>query len=406
VTSSGFILIDSDFRPISADPESIKILGFPNAMISPHSLDEILTQKIRSFLPADILSSKDAILAQFESGKRHYLCRAFVLENHWDGAHHGKRIALLLERGLSGSPTSAAKQRKAPGMREDPFGFAPDPKYFNLTKAHRDVINSLSTLVREGMGIGVILGHAGMGKTILLNYLTGNLRAESDIAYFPWSFENRADLVRAVMAIFGVDCDGVDLGENLRIFRDWLLAKNLAGRRVVLVCDDAQNLTFKTLENLCLLSDLQAGGKKLLQILFAGKQELLDKINAPRLEKAAGSIAVFCRLMPLDESEVSSYVLHRLHIAGRAQQVFSSEALCHIALYSRGIPQNINMICRHCLSLAAVVNLPIIDDRIVADSAYDLVLRSQPSNRCDDPQTSRQGQQHRRTHHGLRLVKT
>lgn len=405
MATAGFILLDSAFRPLSADPESIKILSFPNAAINPLSLDGILAQKIKSFLPADILASQGGILAQFESGKRRYFCRAFVLENHWDGIQYGRRIALLLERGLSGPPASAAKQRKAAGMHDDPFGFAPDPKYYDLTPTHREVVTSLSAMVHEGNGIGVLLGQAGIGKTILINYLNEKLRAGSEIAYFPGNFESRDELVRAVMAVFGVDSAGNDSAGNLQLFEDWLLRKNLAGRRIVLICDDAHNLSFKTLENLCLLAGLQSGRQKLFQIILAGRQGLLEKLNAPRLEKLAGTMAVFCRLTPLDESEVRSYVLHRLRIAGCMRQLFSPEALSHIALYSRGIPLNINMICRHCLSLAATVSLPIVDERIVADSAYDLVLKSQPSSPWDEPRTALPEKPHRQNHHGLKLIK-
>jgi hypothetical protein len=89
---------------------------------------------------------------------------------------------------------------------------------------------------------------------------------------------------------------------------------------------------------------------------------------------------VFCRLAPLDEAEVCSYVLHRLRIAGCTRQLFTSDALSAIALYSRGIPLNINMLCRHAMLLAATINLQFVDEKIVADSAYDLILRTQPSS--------------------------
>ena len=89
---------------------------------------------------------------------------------------------------------------------------------------------------------------------------------------------------------------------------------------------------------------------------------------------------IYCRLGPLDEAEVYSYILHRLRMAGCTKHLFNTEALAAVALYSRGIPLNINMICRHAMSLADTINLPFIDEKIVADSAYDLVLRVHPSS--------------------------
>jgi general secretion pathway protein A len=290
-------------------------------------------------------------------------------------------------------------------MYEDPFSFSPDPKYYSFSRGHQEVFASLRSMVREGRGIGVLFARAGMGKTILLNYLAENLRRESEIAVLPGSFDSRAELVRAVMVTLGMDGLERGLSENLRHFQDWLVAKNLSGRRVTLICDEAQDFTFETLESLCLLSDLEMGRQKLLQIVLAGRQALLEKLAAFRLESISNKINVYSRLAPLDEAEVRSYVLHRLRIAGCTRQLFSPAALASVALYSRGIPLNINMICRHCLSLAAAINLQVIDERIVADSAYDLVLRAQPGNDAwDEPTDPSFPESRRRDRRGLRLV--
>lgn len=139
-----------------------------------------------------------------------------------------------------------------------------------------------------------------------------------------------------------------------------------------------------TLESLLLLSDMQAGQQKLLQVILSGRQALLEKLTGRQLEPFSNKINVYCRLAPFDEAEVRSYVLHRLRIAVSTRQLFTSAALSSIALYSRGIPLNVNMICRHSLSLAATINVQTIDDRIVADSAYDLVLRAQPTSVWDE----------------------
>ena len=404
MASSAFMLVDDLFRPISASPEAVRILDFPNAGVNAAFLDGILTQKLRSFLPADMATLQEALLTQFQSGKRRYVCRAFVLENHWEDGPQKTRIALLFERGLPGPPASVSKQRKLAGMHEDPFGFAPNARFYCFSRAHLEVVACLRATIREGRGIAAVVGLAGIGKTALLTFLIGDLRKESDIAFLPGPFEGRGELVRAVMGAFGLNNLGRDLAGNLQHFENWLLQRKLSGRRVTLMCDDAQDLTFETLENLCLFADLQAGGQKLLQIVLAGRQGLIEKLNEPQLESVSGRIAVYSRLSPLDDAEVKSYVLHRLKIAGCTRQLFSPEALSQIALYSRGIPLNINMICRHCLSLAATVNLPVVDDRIVADSAYDLVLRSERPGAWDEPGALVTGKPSR-NRNGLRLIK-
>jgi type II secretory pathway predicted ATPase ExeA len=270
-------------------------------------------------------------------------------------------------------------------MDEDPFGFLPDPRYYSFSRAHKEVFAALRCVIREGRGIAALLGHAGIGKTILLDFMAEDLRKESEIAVFPGTFDGRAELVRTVMASLGVTGLGRELSANLRLFQDWLSAKRRAGRRVILICDDAQDLTFETLENLCLFSDMEMGREKLLQVLLAGRQGLFEKLTGPRLQPVGSRINVFCRLAPMDEAEVGRYVLHRLRIAGCTRELFSPAALSSIALYSRGIPLNVNMICRHSLSLAAATNMQVVDERIVADSAYDLVLRAPSTDFGDSP---------------------
>jgi general secretion pathway protein A len=408
VDAAGFVLIDSLFRPVYANPESIKILGYPNAITNPAALDGILTQKILSFLPRDLELQQGVSFTQFQSGKRHYLCRAFVLEDHWNGDTRETRVALLFERGLPGPPGSSKTHRKLAGMSGDAFSFAPDPRFYYFGRGHQEVFASIRSLVRERRGIGVILAQAGMGKTALLEYLAETLRPESEIALMPGSFDSRADLVRGIMGILGMNGQERDLVGNLQHFESWLGTKHQAGRLVTLLCDDAQELSTDALENLCRFSELQAGQHKLLQVVLAGRQGLLEKLNEPRLESAGKMIHVYGRLAPMDEAEVRGYILHRLRIAGCTRQLFTSAALASIALYSRGIPLNVNMICRHSMSLAATINMQTIDERIVADSAYDLVLRAQPTMAWDDPfsggSDTRRQPSLMRDRRGLRLV--
>ena len=411
LSSSGFILIDSHFRPVYANAESIKILGYPNTSASsdPLLLDGILAQKILSFLPRDLSFFRNACSLQFISGKRCYHCRAFAMEDNWNGGVQEMRIALLMERGLPGPPSGVRRNRVFAGMYEDPFSFIANPRYYHFSRAHQEVFTSLRNMVIEGRGLGVLLAQSGMGKTALINYLSESLRHESEIVVFPGSFEDRAEMVRSVMAILGVEGISRDLCGNLQVFEKWLLSKNRDRRRVIVFCDEAQDLNLETLNNLCLLSKLEAGQQKLLQIVLAGRQDLLGKLSESGRNLNGEIINRYCRLMPLDEAEVRSYVLHRLQTAGCTRQLFSSAALSSIALYSRGIPLNINMICRHCISLASSINISLIDERMVADSAYDLVLRTQPVSAWDDSdgcikENPRQPRGRMRDRRGLKLV--
>jgi len=391
-----------------ADPESIQILTFPNAVAAPP--DEMIRQKLLSFLPHEFESLKDNPITQFKSGKRRYSCRAFVLEDHWSSDEGKARIALMLERAMVVPPVDSRKHRKLAGMYEDPFGFSPDSKYFALSRANQDVFLALRNMVLEGRGIGILLGQAGIGKSLLLESLAENLRGQSEIAFFPGSFESRKELVRAVMALLGVDGLERGLAANLQRLEKWLISKTLSGRRITLICDDAQDLSLETLENLCLFSDLTIGQQKLLQIILAGRQGLLQKLNGSRLRAKSSDINVFCRLSPLDDAEVCNYVSHRLRVAGCTRELFTSAALASVALYSRGIPLNINMICRHSLSVAASTGLQAIDERVASDAAYDLVFKARPVDFWEGPDGNSQKDSRRqsdatRRRHGLKLVR-
>lgn len=294
-------------------------------------------------------------------------------------------------------------------MYEDPFSFTPDPRYYQGSRGNNEVFNSLRSMVMNRRGVGVVLAQAGMGKTTLLGYLVKSLCNDAEFAEIHGAFKDYSELVRSVMASLGVKRISRNPGENLRLFEDWLLLRNRVNQRVVLVCDDAQKLDAGTIRNLCLLSELGGWPQKLVQIVFAGRQDLAARLSEPALSEVSKNIFVCCRLHPMDQAEVHSYVLHRLRIAGCNRQLFSPDALSAVSLYSRGIPLNVQMICRHCISMAASNNLPVIDEKTVADSAYDLVLRTQPTGAGVDPAWLIGGEDPPSSHRqsgrrGLRLV--
>jgi general secretion pathway protein A len=291
-------------------------------------------------------------------------------------------------------------------MLEDPFSFYANPKFYHFTLANHNVYDSLRNLVTGKRGIGVLFSASGIGKTALIHYLSESLERESDIAIFPGSFEDRVELVRSVMAIFGVEGIGRNFQDNLHLFEKWLIAKQQNGRSAVLICDDAHELDQQTLNNLLMFSTMETGGKKLLQIILVGRQDLLNKLRETGKDSNVELISMYCRLVAFDESEASSYILHRLRIAGCDRQLFSAAALASIALYSRGIPLNINMICRQCLAMAVSNSLQIIDERMVSEVAFDLAFRTTPVESWYDSQRNTMNQPFARSRnrHGLRLV--
>lgn len=406
--SSGFILIDSSFRPVYANPESIRILGYPNfgSGASMEAVDSVLAQKILSFLPRDMSFAESDCALQFRSGRRLYRCRAFVVSSHWNGGENERRIALVLERGIPGRPLGIRQNRLFAGMYEDPFSFVSNPRYYHLSRANQSALQAMQTLVAERRGTGVLFGPSGIGKTALVQYLNERMRHTAQIAFFPGSFENLFELVRSLMAILGVEGIQKNANANLEIFEQWLSSKNQQGHPVVLLCDEAQELDLQTMKNLRFLAQMKSGGRRLLQIIMSGRHEILAMLENAVGDAEDGGINICSRLMPLDVAEVSSYILHRLRIAGCDRQVFSMAALASIAVYSRGMPLYINMLCRQCLSLAVSRNLRLIEENMVDDAAYDLVLRAQPADgrEASPPGVVQQSTVRRRDRRGLRLV--
>jgi len=378
---NGIILLDAALRPLAGDPESVRILAYPNPADRPEALDALIGDRILSILDAEQLAAEGSTVAQLQSGKRRYLCRAFQLATRWAQGVPDASVALLLERGLAAAP--GGRDRRARGLA-DPFGFAPDPALYCLTRAHRDVLAALRTVLLEGRAAAALLGQAGMGKTTLLAFLAGSLRRQCDFVHLSGPSRGSGHLARAVMGALGIeggDCAAADAPGRLE--RE-LVRRALAGRRAAVIVDNAQELDGDALGRLVALAEPALGRQRLLTVILAGRPGLADRL-AGRGEEAPGRrIGVYCRLTPMDAAETRGYVLHRLRLSGCAPGAFTPAALDLVALYSRGIPLSVNMLCRHSLSLAASIGLPAVDERIVEDSAYDLVLRSQALSPWDE----------------------
>jgi type II secretory pathway predicted ATPase ExeA len=378
---NGIILLDAALRPLAGDPESVRILAYPNRAERPEALGALIGDRILSILDAEELAAEGSTVAQLQSGKRRYLCRAFQLATRWAEGPPDASVALLLERGLAAAP--AGRGRRARGL-VDPFGFAPDPALYCLTRAHRDVLAALRTALLEGRGAVALLGQAGMGKTTLLAYLAGSLRRQCDIVHLSGPSRGSGQLARAVMGALGIEGEGSAADDAPGRLERGLVRRTLSGRRAAVIVDNAQELEEDALGHLVALAEPALGQQRLLTVILAGRPGLADRL-AGRGEEAPGRrIGVYCRLTPMDAAETRVYVLHRLRLSGCAPEAFTPAALDLVALYSRGIPLSVNMLCRHSLSLAASIGLPAVDERIVEDSAYDLVLRSQALSPWDE----------------------
>jgi general secretion pathway protein A len=235
------------------------------------------------------------------------------------------------------------------GLREAPFGPAPDPKFLFPSARHSDALAQLIYGVRERKGFILLTGEIGTGKTMLLRALFEQLDGTTPVAYINNTKVGIEGLLEHAFLEWRVASTARRHGERLSELSRFLVERHREGVSPVLVVDEAQNLSVATLEAVRLLSNFETPRQKLLQIVLVGQPELRDKVNASELRQLKQRIAIRCHLAPLSEEEIRLYITHRLRVAGAQDAPFSDAALRKIATYSRGTPRLINSVCDRAL---------------------------------------------------------
>jgi general secretion pathway protein A len=232
------------------------------------------------------------------------------------------------------------------GLREKPFNLSPDPDFLYMSRGHENACVHLRYAVRENKGFVVVTGEAGSGKTTLINYLLQTLLKNAVVGLVNHTSLMPEPFLRAVCDEFELEAERPDKAAMLKVLHEFLVAHYGKWRRVVLIVDEAQNLPMKTLEEIRMLSNLEAEKVPLLQIILAGQPELQALLGRPELRQFTQRVAVACHLGPLEEAEVKAYVVHRLKVAGAEKgDLFDDEAIKAVAAYSGGIPRLINLVC-------------------------------------------------------------
>lgn len=236
------------------------------------------------------------------------------------------------------------------GLAENPFSLAPDPRFLFLGASHREALAQLETQ----RGVAVITGEAGTGKTSLLLALRDRLDAETAVAFVFNTTLPFEGIVEFLLEDLGIAKPEDSPRRRLAALNNFLSERERAGQSTTLIVDEAQNLDVLTLAQLGILADVESAtiGRR-LQIVLAGPPELEAKLEHPDLQDLRDTIALRCRIGPLDAAEVREYIRNRLQVAGAPDTgLFSTRAIGRISQYSGGLPRVINILCDHCLLFA------------------------------------------------------
>jgi len=236
------------------------------------------------------------------------------------------------------------------GLREKPFSLTPDPRFLYLAASHREALAHILYGIDQGEGFICITGEVGTGKTTLCRTLLRRLDKDTEVAFVFNPTLSGVELLRAISVELGLGVTGrsrAELSDQLNAF---LLTTNRAGRRVLLIIDEAQNLSNETLEEIRLFSNLETPTSKLIQILLFGQPELDEKLEKRELRQLRQRIGVRWSLATLSSAETYDYVVHRMTIAAGYQSAFFTEAaLREIHRRTGGVPRLINVLCNRAL---------------------------------------------------------
>jgi general secretion pathway protein A len=263
------------------------------------------------------------------------------------------------------------------GLRENPFGGTPDPRFLFHSETHREALASLINGIDFEFGFQMLVAQPGMGKTTLLFNFLERFRASAYTAFLFQPQLEPSELLQSLLSELGESSENSSvrkLSEQLNQFLGRAAAEH---KRVIVVVDEAQNLDFALLETLRQLSNFETPQGKLMQIVLAGQPQLVKKLAAPEQEQLRQRISTIGRLRPLTLNETAAYINHRLRTAGyRGTELFAPGAVRRIWESGKGVPRNINTLCFNAMLLGSAGNRKSIDETILEEAVSDLDMPS------------------------------
>jgi type II secretory pathway predicted ATPase ExeA len=255
------------------------------------------------------------------------------------------------------------------GFHKKPFSLLPEPGFLFRGRSHAMALTMLEYGLGEQSGFVVLTGDSGTGKTLLLHHLAQSLGEGVTLAMVASVPPHAGDLLRWVLAAFGLEAEEGGPACQHRRLLDHLRQAHTQGRRAVLVVDEAQGLGEPALQQLRMLANVNAEGACLLQIALAGQPALRRALQRPGLASFVQRISVDCHLQPFDRAGTVTYIRHRLAVAGGDPELFDEEAARAAHYFARGVPRLINGLCDLALVLAYAEDRARVELATVVEAA-------------------------------------
>ena len=276
------------------------------------------------------------------------------------------------------------------GLREKPFSLLPDPSFLYPSEKHSMALVLLEYGLSNQTSFSVITGGIGTGKTTLIRQLLSQLGRDVTVGLISNTHRSFGELLQWVLLAFNLEYTGKDKVGMYHLLVDFLIGEYAKNRRTVLIIDEAQNMAPEALEELRMLSNINADKDQVLQMILVGQAGLRETLRRPDLEQFAQRIAVDYNLEPLNLDETHSYIRHRLQVAGGDPDIFDTAACEAVYRHSGGTPRLINLLCDTAMVFgyaeqAAQIHAPLVEDVVHEKLKGGIFPKVQPAGPAEPP---------------------